>query len=113
MLFPVSHFVWQILRTAKRSRRPLTGSELRIIPNRISKDGTFLDKLVEEGLLEVVGSDPLPKGATKEERRRPVQFRKRYKLTKKGDHAAEYGEYDREVRRPPQDATKAIRAAQG
>jgi hypothetical protein len=28
-----------------------------------------------------------------------VQFRTRYKLTEKGAHAAEYGEYEREVRR--------------
>lgn len=98
MVYPVNHFTWQVLRTLKRSRKPLTGKELRVSPTRHSQDGTFLDELVEDGLLEVVGVEPLPPGATGSEARQPVQFRTRYKLTEKGIYAAEFGEYEREPR---------------
>jgi hypothetical protein len=94
---PVSHFTWQVLRTVLRSKKPPTGRELRLAPTRTSKDGTFLDKLVKDGLLQVVSVDPLPKDATRQEGQKPVQFRTRYKLTEKGKYAAEYGEYEREV----------------
>jgi len=94
-MMPISHFTWQVLRAAKRSKKPSTGKELRLVPNRRTKDGTFLDALVEDGLLQVTGMDE----ATTETRRLPVQFRTRYKLTASGEHAAEYGEYEREVRR--------------
>jgi hypothetical protein len=95
---PVSHFTWQVLRAAFRSKKPPTGRELRLSPTRTSKDGTFLDELVKDGLLQVVGVDPLPKGSTRREARRPVQFRTRYKLTEKGKYDAEHGEYEREVK---------------
>jgi hypothetical protein len=90
---PISHFIWQVLRVAKRSKKPLTGRELRVKPTRHSKDGTLLNTLVEARLLEVVSVDN-PDEKTK---RVPAQFRTRYQLTKTGEYAAEYGEYEREV----------------
>lgn len=93
---PISHFTWQVLRAAKRSKTPLTGKQLRLVPSRKTKDGTFLDELVGAGLLQAVGTDP---PSAKTEKRIPVQFRTRYRLTPVGEHAAEYGEYEREVRR--------------
>lgn len=91
-MLPISHFTWQVLRTAKRSTTPLAGKQLRITPSRSTKDGTFLDALVAAGLLEVVGVDQ-PDDKTK---RLPTQFRTRYKLTEKGEYAAEHGQYERE-----------------
>jgi hypothetical protein len=77
-----SHFTWQVLRVAKRSKKPSTGRELRVNPTRGTKDGAFLTALVEEGLLSrVSGSEDKPFEAT-------------YALTEKGQHAAEYGEYE-------------------
>jgi hypothetical protein len=96
LVYPLSHLSWQVLRAALRSKKPPTGLELRVVPNRVTKDGTFLDKLVGDGLLEVVVVEPLPKGATDEEKRRPAQFRTRYKLTEKGRRAADFGEFERE-----------------
>ena len=85
---PTSHFTWQVLRAAKRSKKPLTGRSLRLAPTRNTKDGTFLTALVTEGLLErVSGSESDPFDAT-------------YTLTDKGKHAAEYGEYEYDLRRP-------------
>jgi hypothetical protein len=99
-IMPVSHFTWQVLRAVKRSKTPPTGKQLRLIPSRKTKDGTFLTALVAEGLLKVVGVDELPPDATDRQKTMPVPFRTRYLLTPKGEHAAEYGEYEREVRRP-------------
>ena len=83
-----SHFTWQVLRAAKRSKKPLTGKELRVSPTRHTKDGSFLTELVEEGLLSrVSGSGDKPFEAT-------------YALTEKGQHAAEYGEYQYEFNAP-------------
>jgi hypothetical protein len=96
---PISHFTWQVLRTVKRSKQPPTGKQLRLIPSRKTKDGTFLDDLVTEGLLQIVRVDELPSNATKREKETPVPFRTRYALTTQGEHAAEYGEYEREVKR--------------
>jgi hypothetical protein len=60
-MFPIRHSEWQILRTAKRSRKPLTGRALRIVPTRHTKDGTFLTDLVQRGLLSrVTGSEAAP-----------------------------------------------------
>lgn len=44
-------------------------------------------------MLEVVGVDS-PDEKTKQ---LPAQFRTRYRLTEKGEYAAEYGMYDRQV----------------
>jgi hypothetical protein len=93
---PVSHFTWQVLRALVRKKnRPQTGRQLRLVPNTLTKDGTFFDGLVEKGLLEVVGVDQV----TEETERRPAPFRTRYKLTEKGKFAAEYGECEQEVKR--------------
>jgi hypothetical protein len=71
-----------VLRTVKRSKKPPTGRSLRLVPNRKTKDGTFLTALVEEGLLNrTSGTEDSPFDAT-------------YALTEKGQHAAEYGEYE-------------------
>ncbi len=79
---PTSHFTWQVLRTVKRSKKPPTGRTLRLVPNRKTKDGSFLTALVEEGLLNrVSGAETTPFEAT-------------YALTEKGQYAAEYGEYE-------------------
>lgn len=85
---PVAHFTWQVLRTVKRSRTSPTGRHLRLVPTRRTKDGTFLNALVDEGLLtRVTGSAGAPFEAT-------------YALTERGEHAAEYGEYDHAPLRP-------------
>lgn len=90
MLVSLPHFQWQILRAVLRAESagdaPL-GRDLRITPTRRTRDGTFLDDLVADGLLATVGKPP--DGA------QPEPFRKRYKLTDLGRHAAEFGEYDR------------------
>ena len=88
-MLPIRHSEWQILRVAKRNRKPLTGRELRIVPTRHTKDGTFLNDLVRRGLLNrMTGSETAPFEAT-------------YALTPLGEHAAEYGECET-VRASPQ-----------
>jgi hypothetical protein len=68
-----------------------TGRELRLVPTRATKDGTFLDRLVARGLLAVTAK-PTPPARGREHE--PAQFRTRYKLTELGRSAAEYGEYE-------------------
>lgn len=96
MKFPLSHFEWQILRLMLRCDGPSKGSELRITKSRRTMDGTFLDALVRVGLIEAVGveepPDPRPGFAPSA---KPVQFRTLYRLTPKGEHAAEWGEFER------------------
>ena len=88
-VLPVAHFSWQVLRTVKRSKKPPTGRALRIVPNRRSKDGTFLTEMVDLGLLaRVTGTADAPFEAT-------------YALTERGEHAAEFGECERPVRARP------------
>lgn len=83
---PTSHFTWQVLRTVKRNKKPTAGRMLRLVPSRKTKDGSFLTALVEEGLLErASGSASAPFDAT-------------YALTEKGKYAAEYGEYEYDIR---------------
>jgi len=48
--------------------------------------------LIAEGLLEVVSVNPLPAKASEHEKRTPVQFRTLYRLSTRGEFAAEYGE---------------------
>ncbi len=79
---PTSHYTWQVLRTLKRSKKPLTGRDLRLVPSRKTKDGSFLVELVTEGLLERVSGNA------------ETPFESTYTLTEKGQHAAEYGEYE-------------------
>ena len=94
-VFPVSHFTWQVLRTVKRSKKPPTGRALRLVPNRRTKDGTFLTELVEEGLLaRATGAADAPFEAT-------------YALTERGGHAAEFGECERPVRARPTEPVPA------
>lgn len=91
MLVPLSHATWQTLRAVLRAESVgelAFGRELRINPTRRNRDGTFLDELIEMGLLTAVGKPPTDEG------REPIQFRTRYKLTKLGKHAAEYGEFE-------------------
>jgi hypothetical protein len=79
-VFPVSHFTWQCLRVAKRCKAPPTGRLLRFAPSRKTKDGTFLNNLVDQGLLRrITGTADQPFEAT-------------YALTERGEYAAEYGE---------------------
>lgn len=79
-ILPVSHYEWQVLRTVKRSKKPPTGRALRLVPNRRTKDGSFLNEMVERGLLtRVTGTEQAPFEAT-------------YVLTERGEYAAEYGE---------------------
>ncbi len=96
-VFPVSHFTWQVLRTAKRSKTPPTGRALRLVPSRRTKDGSFLTELVELGLLaRATGVAAAPFEAT-------------YSLTERGEHAAEYGECERPVRPRPAEPVTAER----
>jgi hypothetical protein len=77
-----------VLRAVRRSRKPPTGRDLRLAPTRRTKDGSFLTELVAEGLLvRLTGGEDAPFEAT-------------YSLTEKGKYAAEYGEYEYELRRP-------------
>src|SRR5436305_1362667 len=96
MLFPLPHFQWQVLRAVLRAEAaggpPPLGRELRLTPTRKTKDGTFLDEMIEEGLLAPAGKPATPADGMADD---PSQFRTRYKLTELGRHAAEYGEYDR------------------
>jgi hypothetical protein len=94
VLIPIPHLQWQVLRAALRAEAAgehALGRALRLAPTRNTKDGTFLDDLVAEGLLVRVGK-PVPAPPLRDE---PEPFRVRYKLTDLGRYAAEYGEYDR------------------
>ena len=94
-----SHFTWQVLRAVKRSKKPPTGRTLRLNRSRNTKDGSFLTALVDSGLLtHITGSAEAPFEAT-------------YALTEKGQHAAEYGEYEYELKprlAEPQGATDTV-----
>jgi hypothetical protein len=98
MITPLPHFVWQTLRYMARAEatgKDAYGRELRMTPTRRTKDGTFLDELVDQGLIEAVSEPvPFPPGASRSEKKESPQFRTRYRLTELGRHAAEYGEYD-------------------
>jgi hypothetical protein len=110
VIVSVSHIEWQVLRCVLRAELagsgfPL-GRELRVVPTRKTKDGTFLDDLVERGLIEVAAkASALPTSTYHGERVEPPQFRTRYRLTDLGRHAAEYGEYDRTYTPTPQPVT--------
>lgn len=73
---------WKVLRALVRAKgRPVPGAKLRPDMGRYTKDGTFLTKLVQFGLLAVAeqGGEP---------------FTSTYVLTESGRHAAEYGEHE-------------------
>jgi hypothetical protein len=107
-VLPISHFTWQVLRTVKRNKKAPTGRALRVVPSRRTKDGTFLNELVERELLtRVTGTADCPFDAT-------------YLLTERGEHAAEYGECEMSVKAPehngveqPKPAKKLKRAGRG
>jgi hypothetical protein len=82
MLMPMGTFEWQVLRAILRAApdHP-TGRQLRLVPSRRTKDGTFLNEIVQRGLIRVVSHNKDPFEAT-------------YALTPLGEHAAEYGEYE-------------------
>ena len=94
MLRQIECATWKVLRAAKRAQPgPIIGRELRVVPKRQTKDGTFLDSLVEIGLLEVRPGTPVA-AVTDEE---PLQFRQKYALTEMGERAAEFGEYEVDI----------------
>ena len=82
MLLMIVAAEWQQLRFVLRAGRPAYGSELRLVPTRQTKDGTFLTDLVRRGLLEPVGRMAGDPWATT------------YQLTAVGRYAAEYGEFE-------------------
>ncbi|AMV25844.1 hypothetical protein VT84_15710 [Gemmata sp. SH-PL17] len=85
-VLPVNHFTWQCLRTVKRSKKPLTGRALRLVPSRRTKDGSFLTEMVEAGLMiRATGTVDDPFEAT-------------YSLTEQGEQAAEFGECEMPVK---------------
>ena len=85
MLMPMGTFEWQVLRAILRAtpNHP-TGRQLRLVPSRRTKDGTFLNDIVTRGLIKVVSKSKDPFEAT-------------YGLTPLGEHAAEHGEYEAEL----------------
>lgn len=88
---------WQRLRLiARGGNEPVAGQKLRIDWARRTKDGTFLDDMVERGLLEVVTPGEVEAAYPY----RPAQFQATYRLTEQGLHAAEYGEYAAPEPRP-------------
>ena len=61
LVLPITHFTWQVVRTVKRAKKPPTGRALRLVPSRRTKDGTFLNEMVELGLLNrVTGTAAAP-----------------------------------------------------
>lgn len=101
MKWPISHSTWQTLRVLVRNKnRPLPGRALRVVPSRATKDGTFLDELVQIGLLEVVTAAAPASPKAIGEARAPAQFRTTYRLTERGKDAAEFGEFERPDPRP-------------
>jgi hypothetical protein len=73
---------WKMLRVIARGPNPVTGRNIRAVDfTRKTKDGTFLKRLAEVGLI-----------ACATQHRDP--FESAYVLTDLGAHAAEYGEYD-------------------
>ncbi len=86
---------WQQLRViARAGNEPTTGKAIRLWNSRKTKDGTFLDKLVATGLLELVELAPVEKPKYKGSTVKPRQFRSTYRLTPLGLTAADFGEYE-------------------
>jgi hypothetical protein len=80
---------WKLLRCIVRAeaadRRSVPGRELRLDFSRATRDGTFLDRLVEKGLIAVDGKAPKPApGPGSDGRPEPAQFRTHYRLTDLG-----------------------------
>jgi len=85
MLMPMGTFEWQVLRAILRAgaAHP-NGRQLRLVPSRRTKDGTFLTDIVNRGLIKVVSKNKDPFEAT-------------YALTPLGEYAAEHGEYEADL----------------
>lgn len=81
MLMPMNVFEWQVLRAVLRAKSPPTGRELRLVPSRRTKDGSFLSWFTVAGLLKITKPNDDP-------------FEARYALTDLGKHAAEWGEFE-------------------
>ena len=100
MLRQIECATWKVLRAAKRAQPGAAiGRDLRVVPTRQTKDGTFLDRLVEIGLLEVRSGSPVAAISDDE----PLQFRQKYALTEMGERAAEFGEYEMEIQGATED----------
>ncbi|HUR54834.1 MAG TPA: hypothetical protein VMZ71_11930 [Gemmataceae bacterium] len=85
MLMPMGTFEWQVLRAILRaSPNYPNGRQLRLVPSRRTKDGSFLTDIVTRGLIKVVSKNKDPFEAT-------------YALTPLGEYAAEHGEYEAEL----------------
>lgn len=85
MLMPMGTFEWQVLRAILRvSPNYPNGRQLRLVPSRRTKDGTFLTDIVNRGLIKVVSKNKDPFEAT-------------YALTPLGEYAAEHGEYEADL----------------
>jgi len=96
MKLPLATDTWQALRVLVRNKNtPVVGKKLRLKPTRATKDGTFLDKLVTMGLLELVAKGETPKPRPGSNKVIPAQFCHTYRLTPAGIIAADYGEYDK------------------
>lgn len=95
MLRSLGHADWQVIRKIQRetkgTKKGTPGAGLRMIPNRRTKDGTFLLDLEEWGLIERAGQDAPPKDALDKV---PEPFLIRWRLTELGEYAAEYGEFE-------------------
>jgi hypothetical protein len=81
--------MWKVLRAILRAEpNAAPGRDLRPDMSRKTKDGSFLDKLAALGLIE----GGLPLVSEPGDDKRPVPFRKHYRLTDAGRKAAEFGE---------------------
>lgn len=78
----LSHHDWRALRRVARGKgKPVVGRELRLDKTRSTQDGSFLTRLVDDGLLGVSHPAPDP-------------FESKYILTALGREAAEFGVYN-------------------
>src|SRR3954471_17555878 len=65
MLMPMGTFEWQVLRAILRAGSTYpNGRQLRLVPSRRTKDGSFLTDIVNRGLIKVVGKNKDPFEAT-------------------------------------------------
>lgn len=86
---PIPHYLWQSLRVLVRANgNAVRGHDLRLSPRRATKDGSFLTRLVEAGLL----TQEMPLVSDPRDAKKPLPFRYQYRLTEKGAAAAEFGE---------------------
>ena len=94
MLRSVPHLEWQVLRAILRHKGPAPGAALRLVPSRRTKNGVHLTALAAAGLIEAAGEPAPPARAAADAPAEDAAVRTRWRLTEKGRHAAEFGEYD-------------------